>query len=121
MLPDLRIEHFAQMRLEAFVGAFLVGAHQARIAHHIGGEDRGQTSLDPLSAQGFLPEAHHASLGRSGDTIDLTFLLGRKPINGTADSLGPPPSAGAASVRMCRTTIQIRGPTSIFECPFPTA
>ena len=32
------------MRLEAFVGAFLIRAHQARIAHHIGGEDRGQST-----------------------------------------------------------------------------
>jgi len=42
MLADLRIDHFAQMRLEAFVSAFLIGAHQARIAHHIGREDRGE-------------------------------------------------------------------------------
>ena len=44
MLADLRIDHFAQMRLEAFVRAFLIGAHQARIAHHIRGEDRGETA-----------------------------------------------------------------------------
>ena len=36
--------HLVQMRLEAFVGAFLIGTHQARIAHHIGGEDRGETA-----------------------------------------------------------------------------
>ena len=29
MLADLRIDQFAQMRLEAFVRAFLIGAHQA--------------------------------------------------------------------------------------------
>ena len=44
MLADLRIDQFAQMRLEALVRAFLIGAHQARIAHHIGGEDRGETA-----------------------------------------------------------------------------
>jgi len=44
ILADLRIDHFAQMRLEAFVRAFLIGAHQARIAHHIGGENRGQST-----------------------------------------------------------------------------
>jgi len=41
MLADLRINEFGEMRLEAFVRAFLVRTHQARIAHHIGGEDRG--------------------------------------------------------------------------------
>jgi hypothetical protein len=46
MLADLRINQFAQMRLEALVCAFLVGAHQAGIAHHIGGEDRGETAGD---------------------------------------------------------------------------
>jgi hypothetical protein len=61
---DFRVDQFAAMNLEPLVGTFLVGAHQARIAHHIGGEDRSQTSLDPLSAQGSLPEAHHESLGR---------------------------------------------------------
>jgi hypothetical protein len=44
MLADLRIDHLAQMRLEAFVRSFLIDAHQARIAHHIGGEDRGKTA-----------------------------------------------------------------------------
>jgi len=44
MLADLRIDQFAQMRLEAFVRAFLIRTHQARIAHHIGGEDRGETA-----------------------------------------------------------------------------
>ena len=43
VLRDLRIDQFAQMRPQAFVGAFLIGAHQARIACHIGGEDRGET------------------------------------------------------------------------------
>src|SRR5580700_7107261 len=32
------------MRLDALVGTFLIGTHQARIAHHIGGEDRGQST-----------------------------------------------------------------------------
>jgi hypothetical protein len=44
MLADLRIEEFAQMRLEAFVRPFLVRAHQARIPRHIRGEDRGETA-----------------------------------------------------------------------------
>ena len=44
MLADLRIDELDEMRLEAFVRAFLIGTHQARIAHHIGGEDRGETA-----------------------------------------------------------------------------
>src|SRR5215467_4674396 len=32
------------MRLETFVCAFFVLAHQARISRHIGGEDRGQST-----------------------------------------------------------------------------
>src|SRR5580700_9916583 len=37
MLADLRIDELAAMRLEAFVRAFLVRAHQTRVARHIGG------------------------------------------------------------------------------------
>jgi hypothetical protein len=37
VLADLRINEFNEMRLEALVGALLIGPHQARIAHHIGG------------------------------------------------------------------------------------
>ena len=44
MLADLRIDQFAQMRLDAFVCALLIRTHQARIAHHIRGEDRGETA-----------------------------------------------------------------------------
>ena len=44
MLADLRVDELAAMRLEAFVRAFLVRAHQARVARHIGGEDRGETA-----------------------------------------------------------------------------
>ena len=44
MLLDLRLDQLAAMRLEAFVRALLVRPHQARIADHIGGEDRGKTA-----------------------------------------------------------------------------
>jgi hypothetical protein len=44
MLLDLRLDQFAEMRLEAFVRAFLVGAHQPQIALHISGKDRSETS-----------------------------------------------------------------------------
>jgi hypothetical protein len=43
-LRDLRIDQLAAMRLEALEGAFLIRAHQARIAHYVGGEDRGETA-----------------------------------------------------------------------------
>jgi hypothetical protein len=44
MLVDLRLDKLAAMRLEALVCAFLVRAHQPRIARQIGGEDRGETA-----------------------------------------------------------------------------
>jgi len=44
MLGDLRINQFAAMRLEAFERALLIRPHQARIARHVGGEDRGETA-----------------------------------------------------------------------------
>ena len=44
MLADLRVDEFAAMRLEALMRAFLIRAHQARIASYIGGEDRGETA-----------------------------------------------------------------------------
>src|SRR5215471_3977753 len=53
MLPDLRIDQLAQMRLEAFVRAFLIGAHEPRVAGNVGGQDccktagRGHGSSNP--------------------------------------------------------------------------
>jgi hypothetical protein len=44
VLRDLRVYQLVQMRPDAFVRARLVSAHQARIARHIGGEDRGKTA-----------------------------------------------------------------------------
>jgi prevent-host-death family protein len=44
VLGDLRIDQLPAMRLEAFERAFLIGPHQARVARHIGGEDRGETA-----------------------------------------------------------------------------
>ena len=44
MLADRRINEFDEIRLDALVGAFLIGTHQARIARHIGGEDSGETA-----------------------------------------------------------------------------
>src|SRR5215470_9237760 len=44
MLADLRIDQLAQMRLEAFVRAFLIGAHEPRVAGNVGGQDRCKTA-----------------------------------------------------------------------------
>ncbi len=44
VLLDLRIDQLPEMRLEAFVRAFFVRPHQAQIARHIGGENRGQST-----------------------------------------------------------------------------
>jgi hypothetical protein len=44
MIADLRVDELAAMRLEAFVRAFLVCAHQTRVARHVGGQDRGETA-----------------------------------------------------------------------------
>jgi hypothetical protein len=44
VLLDFRIDQLAQMRPEALVRAFLVRAHQPRVARHIGGKDRGETA-----------------------------------------------------------------------------
>ena len=41
VVRDLRIDQFLEMPLEPFVRAFLVRIHQARVASHIGGKDRG--------------------------------------------------------------------------------
>src|SRR6266700_3930639 len=55
MLLDLGIDELPAMRLETLVRAFLVRPHQARIARHISGEDRGQTA-----GRGHGSEAHPA-------------------------------------------------------------
>jgi hypothetical protein len=44
MFADVRIDHFAHMRLKSLVRAFFIRAHHARKPHHIGGEDRGKTA-----------------------------------------------------------------------------
>ena len=44
VLPDLRVDELAAMRLEAFERPFLVRPHQPRIPRDIGGEDRGEAA-----------------------------------------------------------------------------
>jgi hypothetical protein len=41
---DGRIDQLLEVRSEVLVGAFLVRFHQARIARHVSGEDRGKTA-----------------------------------------------------------------------------
>jgi len=41
---DFSIDQLREMRLEAIVRSLLVRAHQPRIARHIGGQDRSETS-----------------------------------------------------------------------------
>jgi hypothetical protein len=56
VLGDFRIEELPTQHLEAFERAFLVRPHQPRIPRYIGGEDYGETALDPLA----LPGIHGA-------------------------------------------------------------
>jgi hypothetical protein len=44
VLSDLRVDQLPAVRLEAFERALLIRPHQARIACHIGGEDRSETA-----------------------------------------------------------------------------
>ena len=44
MFSDLGIDQFAAMPFEPFVRPFLIRAHETRVAHHIGGEDRGKAT-----------------------------------------------------------------------------
>ena len=44
MLGDLRVNQLPAVRLEAFEHALLIRPHHARIARHVGGEDRGETA-----------------------------------------------------------------------------
>jgi hypothetical protein len=53
VLGDLRLDKVPEVSFQTLVRALLVGAHQGRIAGHVGGEDCGETVLD-------------ASFGREG-------------------------------------------------------
>jgi hypothetical protein len=44
VLLDLGVGKLASQLVQRGESAFLIGAHQARITHHIGGEDRGKTA-----------------------------------------------------------------------------
>ena len=69
MLADLLINEFGEVRLDAFVRAFLIGTHQARIADHIGGEDRGETADSGHCSPGatkFLQPSLHPKFAKVG-------------------------------------------------------
>jgi hypothetical protein len=57
MFDDPRIDQFAPDRFQRRKRAFLVRAHQPRIADDISGQNRRQPPLDPLFAQSSLPAA----------------------------------------------------------------
>jgi len=64
MLADLRLDQFAQMRLEVLVRAFLVSAHKPRVAHHVSGEDCGETARGSHGPTLFLRQS---GLVQAGD------------------------------------------------------
>jgi hypothetical protein len=43
-LADFQIDQFASVRFHTFERAFFVGAHQARVTGHIGGDNGGKTT-----------------------------------------------------------------------------
>ena len=57
MLRDFWIDDRASVVLECGQRAFLIHAHQPRIACDIPGENGREAALDPFSAQGVLPKA----------------------------------------------------------------
>jgi len=105
VVGDLGIDQFTAMGSEPSAGAGLVLAHQPAVSRDIGREDGCEPAFDPLSAQGSPPRGALRKTGLPGDSISKTLHPARKPINGAADSLGPPPVV-AASARASRTTCQ---------------
>ena len=82
VLFDLGITQLAADRLQRGKRAFLVRAHQPGIARDVGCEDRREAPLDPLSAQGSLPEAGNPpgselALAQGGVQVPLGLSLPR--------------------------------------------
>jgi len=61
---DVRIDQLRTMASKLSKSAGFVLTHQAAVANDIGGKYDREPALDPLSAQGSLPEATRASSGR---------------------------------------------------------
>jgi len=57
VLGNARIDQFAAVASKPSKSHSLVLAHQAAVADNIGGENRREPAIDPLSAQISLPEA----------------------------------------------------------------
>jgi hypothetical protein len=55
MASDPRIDQLVAQSLEPLEGRLLIGAHQARISRHIGGEDRGQAAVGAFVGKAVLP------------------------------------------------------------------
>ena len=95
---DLRVDELAAMRLEAFVRAFLIRAHQARIARHIGGEDRGETAgrghgcgsprCSGLSLSTLYPTTHARRIFERAPQTALNGLSTSTPAGGKAQIEG---------------------------------
>ena len=60
VVSDLGVDEFAAMRSEPRESAGLIRPHQPAVSRDIGGENGREPALDPLSAQGSLPEAPQA-------------------------------------------------------------
>jgi len=65
MLADLHLYELAAMNLETLVRAFLIGAHQARVVRHIGGENRGETAGCGFCAPGAIMFSNEFTLKSS--------------------------------------------------------
>src|SRR5438270_13932944 len=70
---DLRVYERTPMRFEACVRTLLIRTHQARIAYHIGSEDRGETTFDGL-LHGF-----HKPTKANGQTARATIMISCSP------------------------------------------
>jgi hypothetical protein len=86
VLPDLRVDELAAMRLEPFVRAFLVRSHQARIARHIGGEDRGETADSGHCSPGAMELSREAypQIVQSPN-LYVDSRIARRPLSRAAD------------------------------------
>src|SRR6516164_10972162 len=74
------------MRFQVFVGALLIGTHQARVSRHIGGEDRGEATGRGHGSAGPLLQGF-GSLNYT--TIRASRYAADEPFRTSAVSFGP--------------------------------
>jgi hypothetical protein len=79
VLGDLRMDQFLEVPSEPPVGSLLISAHQARVAGHVGGEDRGEAA----------DRGHFSPRSKWLNQAYLETGLGP-----SIQWFGPPPSAG---------------------------